>query len=182
MGGNPEERHALAGYPPPVLGAREAEEVLADAQQPRELLHGLERVAILLVESKGEVTLARRLRRPLLAVVHALALATSLVGGACGGGRLDAHALAAALGVGGVRDERQQVLLDQLVHGLAAHLVVVARQQHRLGLRRAARRLGRSLQSAQRLRHLQADHGCERGLGSDLHWFHRRIGRAGTGR
>ena len=36
---------------------------------------------------------------------------------------MDAHALAAAGGVGGVGCERLQVLLDQLVHGLAVRLV-----------------------------------------------------------
>ena len=36
---------------------------------------------------------------------------------------MDAHALATAGGVGGVGGERLQVLLDQLVHGLAVRLV-----------------------------------------------------------
>ena len=102
-----------------------------------------------------------------------------------GSRRLHAHALATAGGVGGVRDERRQVLLDQEVHGLPALLVVVARQQHGLRLRRAARRLGRCLQPAQRLRHLQTHHGRERGLRSrlGLHRLRWRIvRRVGTRR
>ena len=77
------------------------------------------------------------------------------------------------------------MLLDQEVHGLPALLVVVARQQHGLRLRRAARRLGRCLQPAQRLRHLQTHHGRERGLRSrlGLHRLRWRIvRRVGTRR
>lgn len=75
-------RDALRGHAAAVLRAREAEGVLPDAQQARELLHRLDRVAVLLVQREGQEAVRARLRRPLLAVVHALPLAVFGLGGA----------------------------------------------------------------------------------------------------